>query len=280
MNVDDTLLLAYVDGELPADRRAEVEAAAAHSSDEASRLAALRASALPYAAAFEKQVIPTLPPELSKRISELASVSTGPAIPWRRSRTASRLWLAAAFFAGAIISGSLVSLMPTHGGATAVDSSWVKAIADYQSLYTRETVANVTEDRALTEKVLGELRQNDGIPALIPDLRSAGLTFKRVQRLSVHNQAVVQIVYLPEHGDPVALCLTRSKRPDAVPEARVVDEMQAVEWRQDGLDYVLLGRGVQLNLAELGHQIAHGHIANLYGRFDPDANGRDDTQGA
>jgi anti-sigma factor RsiW len=278
MNVDETLLLAYVDGELSADRRAEVEAAAAHSPEVAGKLVALRASALPYAAAFEKQIIPPLPPELSKRISDLASVSTGPAIAWRRSRATSRVWLAAAFFAGAMISGSLVSLMPTRGGAA--DSSWVKAIADYQSLYTRETVANITEDRVVTEKVLDGLRQNDGMQVLIPDLRSAGLTFKRVQRLSVHNQAVVQIVYLPEHGDPVALCLTRSARPDAVPEGRLVDNMQTVEWRQDGLDYVLLGRGMQLNLAELGHQIAHGHITNLYGRFDPGASGRDDTRGA
>jgi hypothetical protein len=99
-------------------------------------------------------------------------------------------------------------------------------------------------------------------------LRSAGLTFKRVQRLSFHNQAVVQIVYLPEHGDPVALCLTRSERPDEVPHARVVEDMRAVEWRQDQLEYVLLGRGAQVDLVELGARIAHGHVMNLYGRAD------------
>jgi anti-sigma factor RsiW len=288
MNVDDTLLLAYVDGELSADRRAEVEAAAAHSPDVAGRLAALRASALPYAAAFDKQVIPPFPVGLSERISELVSVSTVPARAPAVSRrhfwtTGSGLRVAAAFFAGAVISGVLLTFMSGHRGTATVDSSWVKAIADYQVLYTRETVANVVEDPSLTEKILGELRQNDGLPVVIPDLRSAGLTFKRVQRLSVHNQPVVQIVYLPEHGgDPVALCLTRSTQPDEVPRGRVVDDMQAVEWRQDNMDYVLLARQAQLDLADLGHRIAHGHVANLYGRLEyhPDASREETGKGA
>ena len=39
MSIDDTVLMAYVDGELPAERRAEVEAAVAHSRELADRLA-------------------------------------------------------------------------------------------------------------------------------------------------------------------------------------------------------------------------------------------------
>jgi anti-sigma factor RsiW len=271
MNVDDTLLLAYVDGELSADRRAEVEAAATHSAEVAERLAALRASALPYAAAFDKQALPPVPPELSKRIAELASVSASTSIPWRHRR-APRLRLAAAFVAGAIISAAMLKLVsertPDVTMIATTDSSWVKAIADYQTLYTRETVANVTEDRAVTEKILGDLRQNDGMPVVIPDLRSVGLTFKRVQRLSFHNQAVVQIVYLPEHGDPVALCMTQDARQDEVPQSREVSDLQTVAWRRGHLDYLLLARGLQLDLNEIGRRIAQGQVANLYGRVE------------
>jgi anti-sigma factor RsiW len=267
MNVDDTLLLAYVDGELSADRRAEVEAAAAHSAEVAERLAALRASALPYAAAFEKQALPPVPPELSKRIAELASISASTNIPWRH-RQAPRLRVAAAFVAGAIITAAMLKLV--SGGSpdmtvAATDASWIKAIADYQMLYTRETVANVTEDPAVTEKVLSDLRQNDGMPVFIPDLRSVGLTFKRVQRLSFHNQPVVQIVYLPEHGDPVAFCLTQDARRDEAAHSREVNDMQTVAWRHGHVDYLLLARGLQLDLSEIGHRIAQGQVANLYG---------------
>jgi hypothetical protein len=121
---------------------------------------------------------------------------------------------------------------------------------------------------AVTENVLGDLRQNDGMPVFIPDLSSVGLTFKRVQRLSFHNQAVVQIVYLPEHGDPVALCLTQDARRDEVPHSREVNDMQTVAWRHGHVDYLLLARGLQLDLADIGRRIAQGQVANLYGRVE------------
>jgi hypothetical protein len=162
----------------------------------------------------------------------------------------------------------LVSERTPATTVAATDASWVKSIADYQTLYTRETVANVSEDRAVTEKVLGDLRQNDGMPVFIPDLSSVGLTFKRVQRLSFHNQAVVQIVYLPEHGDPVALCLTQDAQRDEAPHSREVSDMRTVAWRQGHVDYLLLARGMQLDLTEIGRRIARGQVANLYGRVE------------
>jgi hypothetical protein len=76
-------------------------------------------------------------------------------------------------------------------------SPWIKAVADYQQLYTRATLANVSEDPALSTRVISDLRIHDGIAVLVPGLRSAELTFKRVQRLSFHDRPVVQMVYLP-----------------------------------------------------------------------------------
>jgi len=273
MNVDDTLLLAYVDGELSAERRAEVEAVAAHSPDVAERLAAMQASALPYGAAFAKQALPPVPQQLVQRITELARVSAdtrGTIV-----RKASWPRLAAAFFAGALCCGVMWKLWsgtaPTGvapGPALAVVSpvpSWIKAVADYQGLYSRETLANITEDHALSEKVIGDLRNTDEMSVRIPDLRSAGLAFKRVQRLSFHNQPVVQIVYLPEQGDPVALCVTRDAQADEAPHAQQIGEMQTVAWRRDGLGYVLLGKGSQLDLSELGRRIANESANALYG---------------
>lgn len=64
VSIDDIVLLAYVDGRLAPERRAEVEAAAAASPELAARLAAMHASALPYAAAFERQALPPIPQHL------------------------------------------------------------------------------------------------------------------------------------------------------------------------------------------------------------------------
>ena len=70
MSIDDTVLLAYVDGQLAPERRAEVEAAAAASPEVAARLAAMKASVLPYAAAFARQALPPLPEHLASAADE------------------------------------------------------------------------------------------------------------------------------------------------------------------------------------------------------------------
>ncbi len=144
---------------------------------------------------------------------------------------------------------------------------WIQAVADYQQLYSRETLTSVTEDPQLTREIVENLHSADALAIQIPDLRSAGLAFKRVQRLNFHGQPVVQIVYLPEQGGgPVALCVTRDREPDASPQARQVGEMQTVAWRRGNLGYVLLGRGSQIDLSRLGHRIASGEAAPLYSR--------------
>jgi len=110
------------------------------------------------------------------------------------------------------------------------------------------------------------VRRDDGLQVSIPDLRGAGLTFKRIQRLSFHNQPVVQMVYLPENGEPIALCATVDPGPDETPHARHIGELDAVEWRQDRIGYLLVARDPHVDLTELSQQISNGITTNLYGR--------------
>jgi hypothetical protein len=131
----------------------------------------------------------------------------------------------------------LPSVAPRQAAAAQV-SPWIKAVADYQQLYSRATLVSVTEDPALSARVINDLRVNDGVALVVPDLRNAALTFKRVQLLSFHDQPVVQMAYLPEHGEPIALCVTRDARPDERPHAEQIGEMSSVAWRRDNLAYV------------------------------------------
>jgi len=150
--------------------------------------------------------------------------------------------------------------------AAAQVSPWIEAVADYQQLYSRATLANVTEDPALSARVINDLRANDGIAVVVPDLRSAALTFKRVQRLSFHGRPVVQMVYLPEHGEPIALCVTPDARPDETPRAQQLGEMSSVAWRRNNLGFVVLSKGPARALLDLGRRIASGDTSRLYGR--------------
>lgn len=274
MNVDDSLLMFYVDGELSPEQRAEVEAAIAHSDELAARAAALRASVLPYRAAYDRQTVPPVPESLTRRIDELVSVSAphkrgAPrrAGGWRFSMF-SMQWAAAAFVAGAICSSVLTAYFSGVNPLKQSVEPWVQSVAEYQELYGRDTVANVREDKGNTEQVMADIHQRDGMPVDVPDLRQVGLKFKRVQRLNYHNRPLIQMVYLPERGDPVALCVMEQNESDAPVRSTQVGEMKTVTWRTNRLAYVLLAKAPSLDLQALGKSIASGKMAPLYSRVD------------
>ena len=175
----------------------------------------------------------------------------------------------AAFAAGVVccaLSWTLLSTWQPLALTARGVAPWIQAVADYQQLYSRETLADVTEDPQLSERIIGELRVVDGMTVRVPDLRSAGLTFKRVQRLSFHRQPVVQMVYLPEHGDPIAVCITRDVRADEDPHVQQIDELSTVSWRRGNLGYVLLGKAPAQSMLELARRLANGDTGSLYGR--------------
>jgi anti-sigma factor RsiW len=265
MSIDETDLLAYADGYLSPERMGEVEAMVARSPELAARLAAMCASVLPYGAAYEAQPLPPPPARLSARIADLIEADSRRQQPRRSSGPR----LVAAFAAGVVccaISWTLLSTGPPLTLTARGVPPWIQAVADYQRLYSRETLANVIEDHQLSERVISELRVADGMSVRVPDLRSAGLTFKRVQRLSFHRQPVVQMVYLPEHGDPIAVCVTRDMRPDEDPRVQQIDELSTVTWRRGNLGYVLLGKAPGQAMLELAQSMARGDTASLYSR--------------
>src|SRR6195952_909686 len=301
MKSDDILLLAYVDGELPPHQPEEVQRELRTSPDVAEPVALLQASRLPYREAFAAQKLPPVPPSLSAKIEELARAAKAkttesiaspnasvndPVVPRApgspaSSRIRSRLrvapaWLGVAFLAGAFACGLVLRLGPGMGPASNTGASlasvgtgvspWVTAAASYQQLYSRETLANVDPDANLSIKTVKEIRQDDGLALRIPDLSAAGLTFKRVQRLRFNNKPLVQIVYLPEKGAPVALCVMKEIKPDAAVADQRVASMTVVTWRQAELGFALIGQPQGVDLTALGKQISSSQVAPLFSR--------------
>jgi anti-sigma factor RsiW len=301
MKSDDILLMAYVDGELPPRQREEVERELRTSPDVAERVALLQASRLPYRDAFAAQKLPPVPPSLSAKIEEMARAAkakttlpdAGPdtsvndpvvprapgspsSSPIRSRLRVAPAWLAVAFLAGAFACGLVLRLGPDTGPASNAGASlasvgtgaspWVMAAASYQQLYSRETLANVDPDTNLSIKTVKEIRQDDGLALRVPDLSASGLTFKRVQRLRFNNKPLVQIVYLPEKGAPVALCVMKEVKPDAAVADQRVASMTVVTWRQAELGYALIGQPEGVDLTALGKQISAGGTAPLFSR--------------
>ncbi len=188
-------------------------------------------------------------------------------------------WLAAAFAAGVAATVVTLPLLPgvmnrsgaggfmtaSVGPKTEPARTWVRAAAEYQQLYARDTVASIRVDDSDTERTVSDIRQNDKLDISVPDLRSQGLTFKRVQRLRWQDRALVQMVYLPTKGDPVALCVVRDTRPDQGLAEQQVDKMGVVTWRKGQIGYALIGAPGSADLKAVAKALADGPVAPLYG---------------
>jgi anti-sigma factor RsiW len=187
----------------------------------------------------------------------------------RSRRRGVPVWLAAACVAGAFACGLFVQLGPlTSGGAQMAANSnvsaWVATAVSYQKLYTRDTVAYLQEDPAAAAQIVRDIRSDDKLALRVPDLTSAGLTFKSVQRLRFNNKPLVQIVYLPQNGPPVALCVMKDAKPDQAVATKTVDAMDVATWRQAELSYALIGQSGNVDLAALGKRISNLDMAPLF----------------
>lgn len=274
MNVDDRLLMSYVDNLLSTKHRAKVERLIARSEDVAARVTALRASDMPYQAAFESFCSMPVPESLTRSVESLIeSHNEGWRTPYGRKR-GGMAWLAVAFFIGVMSSGAAFEMLSGPASTSASTSmqsasssapAWVQAVVGYQTLYARDTLASVKDDHAATIKLVSAIQHEDGMAVRVPDLSDESLTFKRVQRLSYRNSRLVQIVYLPAHGQPVALCVMAESKPDQAPSARRVGDMNTVTWRHANLAYVLAAKGSSEELQQLAAKIASGKTRTMYG---------------
>ncbi|BCG01504.1 hypothetical protein PPGU19_060720 (plasmid) [Paraburkholderia sp. PGU19] len=207
-----------------------------------------------------------------------------PSAPVRSRLRIAPAWLAVAFVGGAFCCGVVLRLAPGVGFGTGVSDSgkpssstatvaaatmgslpWVQVAASYQQLYSRDTVAHLWPDSSDSQSTVDEIRSEDGIALRVPDLSKAGLRFIRVQRLKFHGRPLVQIIYLPQKGDPVALCVIKENKANQSVASQRIDTMNVVTWRESNLGYALIGATSNGDLAPLGKEIAERRFDPLFG---------------
>jgi anti-sigma factor RsiW len=192
-----------------------------------------------------------------------------------RSRMRTALpWLAVGFVVGAFCCGIVLRLAPAalsgspeHAGLQLADngaSPWVRAAVGYQQLYSRDTVALDAPSPDVSARTVSNILHEDGLQLRVPDLSALGLTFNRVQRLRFNGKPLIQIVYLPQEGPPVALCVMKDAKPDAAISQQRVDKMDVVSWRQAELSYALIASPGVADLNEIGKQIAGSNVAAMF----------------
>lgn len=242
----DERLVAYLDGELAPDEQSALAKRIAADPELQRRLLVLSGGNRPFRQAFET-LLAQAPEERLKSM-----LPTVPAIaPQGRSRSWRAIAAVAAaillFLAGFATNGLLgpgASLRDLVAGAshTQDDDDWRQAVAEYLTLYSSDTLANIPDDDAMRQREIDSLRAKLGLNLSARQADMPGLTFKRAQLFEYDGKPLGQLAYLDPATGPVALCMVRSDDEDAPPRTEQREGFNIVFWTQAGHDYMVIGR--------------------------------------
>lgn len=245
MTATDTMLLAYVDGELDAAGVREVEQLLANDPQARRTVEMYRETAGLLRAACSETVYAAdaarlLPPVLPRA--------------WPRRRL---VWAAAACLAVGIAVGAGGTWLETRQSAMA---ALIDEIADYHSVYSRERGHLVEVPAAQAQEFVAWLDKRLHRHLEIPDLSAEGLSFAGGRMLVVDGRPVAQLMYTRAQGLPVALCIGQMEGGSRPLRVERHDALRVAAWQQDGYAYVVVGEMP----ADLARDIAERVRAQLH----------------
>ena len=135
----------------------------------------------------------------------------------------------------------------------------VTRVADYQSLYIAETVANVSAERHSKASALIALASGtEG--SEVPDLSSFGYEFARAQHLGFEDETLVQLVYRKEGVAPLALCFMPDSDGQVLPMALSKHHhLNSASWMVNQHHFVLVAEETDAVMQQL-YQAANDFI--------------------
>jgi anti-sigma factor RsiW len=227
----DEELVAYLDQALPSDRCGEIELMRASDPALQQRLAALEIDVDAIRGAFDRHLAAAPVDDLRQRLAANSSRSRSP-----RTRDWRLMQLAAAVLVGlALGAGGMATLSRTPA------PDWHAAVAEYQALYTTETLKPLSNDPILIAHQVQHAATALGRPVPLANLQVRGLELKRAQVLAFRQQPLVQFAYLDREGTPIAFCATRTNSPAEPIQISMINGLAAAVWDRDGYGYMVIG---------------------------------------
>jgi anti-sigma factor RsiW len=236
----DEQLTAYIDGELPPDEAARVEAILDADERGAARLAFLSRGSLRFGQAFEPLLAAAPKAELEAMLETLSAEATSISKPVPASRRGFLGALAACLVAGAVADRTFIGLQ-RHLLAKDESSEWRAAVAEYIALYTPDTLAGAVPSREAQAAQLAIPEGKLGL-ALSPEtIALPGVDFKRALLLQYDDKPLAQIAYLDPETGPMALCIVRSENGAKPPQVEGRKGMNVIYWSNLSHAFMLIG---------------------------------------
>ncbi len=260
---EDGDLVAYLDGELPPERRAALEEKMAGDPALADRLSVLQSGGRPFRQAFDA-VLKAAPVErLSAALEQELQLQRNRSLGGRRlpawaAIAASLTILVVGLGAGYTLRSFDTPAMPEDGvrGEEADSGAWGQMLASDLALYTPESLALIEPGQTPTDSELQAIGAKLNVSLSAERLALPGLTLKQARLLAFRDTPFIQLVYLdPQHG-PVAFCIFASSGGIETPESTSSAGMNLVYWANDRESYMLIGRAPAPDLQGLAGSLA------------------------
>jgi len=122
-------------------------------------------------------------------------------------------------------------------------SGWTEYVAAYQALYSNATLANFRQtpeaQQTQLNRVAASIGKTISVDALsmFPEAR-----YKRAQILNFQGRDLVQLAFMTNMGEPIALCIIYSGgKPIDELELKTMEGLSTAFWSKDGYEYFLIG---------------------------------------
>jgi anti-sigma factor RsiW len=239
--VSEEELHAWLDGELPIEQVAVVDAYLDAYPEERQRLEAYRADGEALARAFS--------------VEALDSGSLRPSASGHRRAPRRIGWAVAA---GVLIGvcGFAGGVLTAHESPTTEHAELVDEVTGYHLVYARETRHLVEVPAAERGELVAWLSDRLGRKLVIPDLSAEGFTFAGGRMLVVNRRPVAQLLYTRPGDLPLGICVTRLSEPPARLTVEDREGLRVASWSDQGYAYVVVGDLSESRTRRLANRVA------------------------
>lgn len=255
---DDALLVAYIDGALDGEARSALERRLAGDAALRARLALLTAGGREFSRAFGLLLDAAPADRLAAMLAQAEAgnrarmAMRGGAMRRRFMQVAAGVVLFALGAAAGLLAADAFRNRAAPPVETAAEqTNWRAAVAEYLTLSTSETLAQMPEDEALKAKELAAVGAKLQLELTPDNVALPAAELKRAQLYSYHDMPLAQISYLSPADGPLAFCVIVNGKPDHEPAFEVREGFNIVYWNRGGRGYLVIGHASRNDLERL-----------------------------
>lgn len=269
-------LVAYLDGMLEGEEAEYIEREVKMDRGLDARLELLRSGMRPFDEAYDlllheapnkrlKQILKLAkeppPPPVEEPEPEAEPVSAQVEVvsqePWRGWRKLAAGLAFFAVFAAGLVTSRFVEIpgVPPQVARAPAVKGWRAAVAEYQALFVKETLAQAGEDAQVQSANLRAALAHVGLNLSVPQVSVDPLEFKRAEVLNFKGKPLVQMAYLFNGDTPVSFCIIKSGKPAHGVKSEKRLGLNIVHWRSKDYGFMVIGDMPDKQLGEIARKL-------------------------